>query len=254
MPELRLAAQRIGRRRFLTVAGAAAALAFTTHLPATGAASAAELDARKISQDPFTLGVASGDPLPESVLLWTRLAPSPYEAGGGMPAERVEVQWEVAYDERFFLTVRTGTATAHPEFSHSVHVEVTGLSSGQYYYYRFRTGTWISPVGRVKTASSPGLFQTDLTFAVVACQAYFDGYYTAYKHVAAENVDMVVHLGDYIYEYPVDAAGGHRRYTDRRLPAHFNTETVTLEDYRLRYALYKSDPDLRAAHAAHPFV
>jgi alkaline phosphatase D len=252
LPELRAAAQRIGRRRFLTAAGAAAALAFSTHLPAAGAAAAAELKARRITTNPFTLGVASGDPLPESVLLWTRLAPDPYAPDGGLPAERVEVEWELAYDERFLFVVKRGTATAHPEFHHTVHVEVPGLLSERPYYYRFRTGTWISPVGRTRTA--PGVYSSQLSFAAVACQAYFDGYYTAYRHVAGEAVDFVLHLGDYIYEYPVDAAGGHRRYTDRQVPAHFNRETVTLEDYRLRYGLYKSDPDLQAAHAAHPFV
>ncbi|MGA4959448.1 alkaline phosphatase D family protein [Streptomyces lavendulocolor] len=255
MPELRAAARRMGRRHFLTVAGAAAALAFTTHLPAAGAASPAVLDARRIAADPFTLGVASGDPLPDSVLLWTRLAPSPYEPDGGLPAQRVEVQWEVAFDERFYAVIKSGTATAHPEYAHSVHVEVPGLDPDRSYYYRFRAGTWISPVGRARTAPSPDAFWVpSLTFAAVACAAYFDGYYTAYRHLASEDVDMVVHLGDYIYEYGVDSAGGHRGYTDRSLPAHFNNETVTLQDYRLRYALYKNDPDLRAAHAAHPFV
>ncbi|WP_235033070.1 alkaline phosphatase [Streptomyces sp. WAC05374] len=255
MPELRAAARRMGRRHFLTVAGAAAALAFTTHLPAAGAASPSVLDARKISKNPFTLGVASGDPLPDSALLWTRLAPAPFEPDGGLPPQRVEVEWEVAYDERFFVVVSKGTATAHPEYAHSVHVEVPGLDEDRVYYYRFRTGTWISPVGRVRTAPSADSFWiSSLKFAAVACAAYFDGYYTAYRHLAAEDVDMVVHLGDYIYEYGVDSAGGHRGYTDRQLPAHFNRETVTLEDYRMRYALYKSDADLQAAHAAHPFV
>ncbi|QGV77373.1 alkaline phosphatase [Streptomyces ficellus] len=255
LPELRAAARRMGRRHFLTVAGAAAALAFTTHLPAAGAASRTALDARKISAYPFTLGIASGDPLPDSVLLWTRLAPAPFEPDGGLPAQRVEVQWEVAYDEQFYALVRSGTATAHPEYAHSVHVEVPGLDEDRSYYYRFRAGTWISPVGRARTAPSPSSFWVpSMSFAAVACAAYFDGYYTAYKHVADEDVDMVVHLGDYIYEYGVDSAGGHRGYTDRKLPAHFNTETVTLQDYRLRYALYKNDADLQAAHAAHPFV
>lgn len=255
MPELRAAARRMGRRHFLTVAGAAAALAFTTHLPAAGAASPSVLDARKINKYPFTLGVASGDPLPDSVLLWTRLAPSPYDPDGGLPAQRVEVQWEVAYDEQFYAVIKSGTATAHPEYAHSVHVEVPGLDEDRSYYYRFRAGTWISPVGRARTAPSLASFWVpSLTFAAVACAAYFDGYYTAYKHLASEDLDMVVHLGDYIYEYGVDSAGGHRGYTDRQLPAHFNHETVTLQDYRLRYALYKSDADLQAAHAAHPFV
>ncbi|MET7922922.1 alkaline phosphatase D family protein [Streptomyces sp. NPDC005349] len=255
-PELRAAAGHLGRRRFLTVTGAAAALAFATNLPAAGTASAAEFDARKITADPFTLGVASGDPLPGSVLLWTRLAPSPYEADGGLPAQRVSVEWELAHDERFRRVVRRGTATAHPEFNHSVHVEVDHLAPGGVYYYRFRTGKWVSGTGRTRTAPSAHARTSALTLAAVSCQAYHDGYFTAYKHLAADpSVDVVFHLGDYLYEYAVNSAGGVRGYTGGDvLPAHFNRETVTLEDYRLRYALYKSDPDLRAAHAAHPFV
>ncbi|MFF4521729.1 alkaline phosphatase D family protein [Streptomyces bluensis] len=252
--ELRAAARHLGRRRFLTVTGAAAALAFATNLPTAGVASAAELDAARITENPFTLGVASGDPLSDSVLLWTRLAPSPYEADGGLPAERVTVHWELAHDELFRRIVRRGAATAHPEFQHSVHVEVGFLDPGRVYYYRFRAGDWISETGRTRTA--PGRFglTTPLTFAAVSCQAYHDGYFTAYQHLAADDVDVVFHLGDYLYEYAVNSVGGNRRYTDRTLPDVFNRETVTLEDYRLRYALYKTDPDLRAAHAAHPFV
>ncbi|MFI6872411.1 alkaline phosphatase D family protein [Streptomyces sp. NPDC050400] len=253
-PELRVAAQHLGRRRFLTVTGAAAALAFATNLPTAGTAAAAELDARKITNDPFTLGVASGDPLPESVLLWTRLAPTPYETGSGLPAERVEVRWELALDERFKRVVRRGTTTAHPEFNHSVHVEVDHLAPGRVYYYRFRTGSWVSETGRTRTAPAAGRHVSDLTLAAVSCQAYHDGYFTAYKHLAQDDVDVVFHLGDYLYEYAVTSVGGARKYTDRVLPDVFNRETVTLDDYRLRYALYKSDPDLRAAHAAHPFV
>ncbi|MEV3853363.1 alkaline phosphatase D family protein [Streptomyces sp. NPDC050095] len=254
-PELRAAAQHLGRRRFLTVTGAAAALAFAVNLPAAGSAAAAEFDARKITSDPFTLGVASGDPLPDSVLLWTRLAPKPYETGGGLPAQRVDVRWELALDERFRHIARRGTATAHPEFNHSVHVEVEHLAPGRVYYYRFRVGSWVSETGRTRTAPPASSRHVPaLTLAAVSCQAYHDGYFTAYKHLAEDDVDVVFHLGDYLYEYPVDAAGGARKYADRVLPAHYNSETVTLEQYRLRYALYKSDPDLRAAHAAHPFV
>ncbi|GAA4921881.1 alkaline phosphatase D family protein [Streptomyces coeruleoprunus] len=253
--QLRAAARHFARRRFLTATGAAAALAFATGLPAAGAAQAAELDARKITEDPFTLGVASGDPLPTSVLLWTRLAPRPYEPGSGLPAERIPVHWELAHDERFTRVVRRGLATAHPEFDHSVHAEVPHLEPGRVYHYRFRTGRWISPAGRTRTAPRPGSRVGELRVAAVSCQAYHDGYFTAYRHLAAEDdLAAVLHLGDYLYEYAVNATGGARAYTDRRLPAHFNRETVTLEDYRLRYALYKTDPDLRAAHAAHPFV
>ncbi|MEU8625665.1 alkaline phosphatase D family protein [Streptomyces sp. NPDC048669] len=252
--ELRDAARHTGRRRFLTVTGAAAALAFSVGLPAAGAAGAAELDTRQIGEDPFTLGVASGDPLPDSVLLWTRLAPRPYEPDSGLPRSRVEVSWELARDERFTRIVRRGSATAHPEFHHSVHVEVKGLDAGRVLYYRFRAGEWTSPVGRTRTAPANGARNSELRLAAVSCQAYHDGYFTAYKHLAQEDVDVVFHLGDYLYEYAVSATGGARNYTDRTLPALFNRETTTLEDYRLRYALYKSDPDLRAAHAAHPFV
>ncbi|MEU7012654.1 alkaline phosphatase D family protein [Streptomyces sp. NPDC046385] len=253
--ELRAVARHLGRRRFLTVTGAAAALAFAVNLPAAGTAAAAELDARRLSEDPFTLGVASGDPLPGSALLWTRLAPRPYEIGGGLPTgSRVTVQWELAHDELFRRGVRRGSAIAHPEFDHTVHVEVPDLGPGRVYFYRFRVGAWTSPVGRTRTAPAPGAHNTRLKLAAVSCQAYHDGYFTAYRHLADEDIDVVFHLGDYLYEYAVNGAGGARGYRDRVLPAVFNRETLTLDDYRLRYALYKSDPDLIAAHAAHPFV
>ncbi|MGX5209382.1 alkaline phosphatase D family protein [Streptomyces violaceus] len=253
-PELRAAARHIGRRSFLTTTGAAAALAFATNLPSAGVAAAAELDAARITENPFTLGVGSGDPLPGSVILWTRLAPTPFQADSGLPAERVTVQWELAHDERFRRIARRGTATAHPEFHHTVHVEVGDLDAGRVYYYRFRVGRWVSPAGRTRTAPDPGSRVLGLTLAAVSCQAYHDGYYTPYAHLAADDVDLVFHLGDYLYEYAVNSAGGQRKYTDRTLPDLFNRETLTLDDYRLRYALYKSDPDLSAAHAAHPFV
>ncbi|GGL64304.1 alkaline phosphatase [Streptomyces fumigatiscleroticus] len=251
---LRAAAPYVGRRRFLTVTAAAAALAFGTNLPARGAAAARELDAARIGANPFTLGVASGDPLPDSVLLWTRLAPEPFEADGGMGEQRVAVEWEVALDELFFVVVQRGTVEAHAEYNHSVHVDVKGLTPNAHYYYRFRTGTWISPTGRTRTAPLAGVEALSLRLAAVACQAYRDGYYTAYRHLAKEDIDVVFHLGDYLYEYAVNSMGGERRYKDGTLPDVFNRETMTLADYRMRYALYKSDPDLRAAHAAHPFV
>ncbi|MEU2438410.1 alkaline phosphatase D family protein [Streptomyces rubradiris] len=253
-PELRAAARQFGRRRFLTTTGAAAALAFAVNLPAAGTAAAAEFDARRITADPFTLGVASGDPLPGSVLLWTRLAPQPYQPDGGLPARRVTVHWELAHDANFRRIVRRGTAPAHPEFGHTVHVEVPHLPADRVFFYRFRAGSWLSPTGRTRTAPLPGARPAALTLGAVSCQAYADGYYTAYRHLAEDDVDVVFHLGDYLYEYAVNATGNERKYTDRTLPAHYNRETVTLEDYRLRYALFKSDPDLMAAHAAHPFV
>ncbi|QDY80848.1 alkaline phosphatase [Streptomyces qinzhouensis] len=242
----------VGRRTLLTSAGAAAVLAFATGLP--GSAHAAALDPARIKRDPFTLGVASGDPLPGSVLLWTRLAPRPYETGSGLPRGSFAVDWEVAEDDRFARIARRGSATAHPEFDHSLHVEVTGLEPARVYFYRFRTGKWISPVGRTRTAPDPGARVRELRVALASCQAYHDGYFTAHAHLAEEDLDAVLHLGDYLYEYPVGAGGGARAYRDRKLPGRFDRETRTLAEYRLRYGLYKSDPDLRAAHAAHPFV
>lgn len=252
--ELATAARYLTRRRLMKAAAAATALAFTTSLPACGAFAAPRLAPSGIAGDPFTLGVASGDPLPGSVLLWTRLAPAPFEPDGGLGQQRVEVSWEVALDASFSLVVRRGTVLAHPEYAHSVRVDVTGLEPGSHYYYRFRAGSWISPAGRTRTAPPAGSDTVSLRLAAVACQAYHDGYYTAHRHLAREDVDVVFHLGDYLYEYAVDSAGGARGYTDAVLPAVFNRETTTLTDYRMRYALYKSDPDLRAVHAAHPFV
>ncbi|MEU5113391.1 alkaline phosphatase D family protein [Streptomyces longwoodensis] len=250
----RAAARRIGRRRFLTTGAAAMALAFAVDLPRTGVAAAAEMNAARIDSDPFTLGIASGDPQPGSVVLWTRLAPAPYQPDGGLPAERIDVDWEVARDPAFATVVSRGTATAHPEFHHSVHVEVAGLDPDRVHYYRFRAGTWLSETGRTRTAPEQGAVVPSVRFALTACQAYQDGYFTAYRHLAEDDVAFVFHLGDYIYEYAVDAVGGARNYTDRTVPSLYDREAASLEDYRLRYALYKSDPDLRAAHAAHPFV
>ncbi|CAL9627001.1 alkaline phosphatase D family protein [Streptomyces sp. enrichment culture] len=252
--ELRTAARHVSRRRFLTLTGAAAALAFSSNLPARGAFAAPRLETARITEDPFTLGVASGDPLPDSVLIWTRLAPAPFTPDGGLGQQQVEVAWELALDESFALVVRSGTALAHPEYAHSVRVDLRGLDPATTYHYRFRTGAWISPAGRTRTAPAAGDDVARLRLAAVACQAYHDGYYTAHRHLAREDVDVVFHLGDYLYEYAVNSAGGARNYTDRVLPSVFNRETTTLADYRMRYALYRSDPDLRAAHAAHPFV
>lgn len=178
----------------------------------------------------------------------------PYQPDGGLPAERVDVDWQVAEDETFATIVARGTAVAHPEFHHTVHVEAEGLDPGRVFYYRFRAGTWISETGRTRTAPAADSPVTSMTLAAVSCQAYHDGYFTAHRHLAEDDVDLVLHLGDYLYEYAVDAVGGARGYTDRVLPKLFDHETGTLEDYRLRYALYKTDPDLRAAHARHPFV
>src|SRR5262245_45622826 len=152
--------------------------------------------------DPFKLGVASGDPLPTGVVLWTRLAPDPLE-GGGMPPETVAVRWRVASDERFLRVVRQGTVTARRESAHSVHVDVSGLEPARWYWYQFCVGQGInrieSPIGRTRTAPAANTPES-LRFAFASCQKLEDGYFTAYRHMAEEELDLVVHLGDYIYE------------------------------------------------------
>ncbi|WP_328462257.1 alkaline phosphatase D family protein [Streptomyces sp. NBC_00448] len=242
-------AARQTRRRFLTVTGAATALAFGVNVAHAEAASAAT----PLPGDPFTLGVASGDPLPDAVVIWTRLAPQPYEPLGGMPYHAVDVQWQLAADERFRHVLRSGTATAQPEYSYSVHVDVRGLQPGRHYWYRFKVDGHLSPVGRTRTAPAPWDHPGRLRFAVASCQSWPDGYYTAHAHLAAEDVDAVLFVGDYIYEYGISAAGGLRNTTDP-VPDQFRTEADTLDRYRLQYALYKSDPDLRAAHQNTPWI
>ena len=198
--------------------------------------------------DPFTLGVASGDPLPDSVILWTRLAPDPLaEDGlGGMPDKPVDVQWQLAADERFRDVVASGTVRARPDRAHSVHVEAGGLRPGAQYFYRFRAEGEISPVGRTKTAPAPGSRLDSFAFAFASCQSYTHGHYTAQAHLAEEDLDLVAFLGDYIYE--TGEAGEIGR---PHAPAR---ETESLADYRIRHAQYKTDTDLQAAHAAFPWA
>jgi alkaline phosphatase D len=196
---------------------------------------------------PFPLGVASGDPFADSVVLWTRLAPEPLD-GGGMPMVNVEVSWEIATDASLRTMVNKGSAIARPELGHSVHVEAIGLQPGREYFYRFRCGGEVSPVGRTRTAPADGAAVDRLRFGVCGCSHYEQGYFTAYRHLAAEQFDFVFHTGDYIYE---DRADGGRT---ARVRQHNGDEIQTVVDYRNRYALYKLDPDLRAAHLSAPFV
>jgi alkaline phosphatase D len=196
---------------------------------------------------PFTLGVASGDPQPNGVVLWTRLAPEPL-AGGGLAPEPFRVRWEVAADDRFARIVRDGASEALPELAHSVHVEADGLEPDRVYWYRFIAGGEVSAVGRTKTAPPVGSHPTRLNLALASCQNYEHGYYTAFRHMADEDLDLVIHVGDYIYEarYSENVVVPEREYP--------GPESVTLEQYRHRYSFYKLDPDLQAAHAAAPWA
>jgi alkaline phosphatase D len=198
---------------------------------------------------PFKLGVASGDPAPDGFVIWTRLAPRPFEIGCGMPSTNVEVDWEVASDEAFGSIVQSGKTMARPHLGHSVHVEVAGLSPGRPYWYRFRAGGAQSQAGRAKTTPAAGATLARARFGVAGCQNYEAGLYTAHKYLAAEDLDFVFCYGDYIYENagrptPVGMRPGIQS-------AHFGGEIYSVDDYRRRYAQYKMDPDLQAAHAAH---
>jgi alkaline phosphatase D len=196
------------------------------------------------SGHPFSLGVASGDPQPDGFVIWTRLAPEPL-TGGGMPARPVPVAWEVAADERLRRVVQKGVATAVPEHAHSVHVELRGLDPDRWYWYRFRAGGETSTVGRTRTAPVNGAPHRRLRFAFLSCQHWEQGYYAAYRHLLGDDLDLVVYLGDYIYEAPSWADEVRR---------HEGPEPTTLEEYRNRHALHKTDPDLQAAHAAYPWA
>ncbi|MFY1691481.1 alkaline phosphatase D family protein [Plantactinospora sp. WMMB782] len=219
----------ISRRRFLRVAGGTATAVAVSQLVAElPEAYAAELDPA-----PFTLGVASGEPQHDSVVLWTRLAPDPLDAeDGGMPAEPVRVRWEVARDPGFRHPVRHGEVTARPESAHSVHVVVPHLHPDRWYWYRFRVGEVVSRTGRTRTLPAPGAKVDHLRFAFASCQSWVGGPYPAYRDMAGQELDFVVHLGDYIYE----------------------TTDGSLTEFRRLHALYKTSPDLRAAHARFPFV
>jgi alkaline phosphatase D len=194
--------------------------------------------------DPFSLGIASGAPREDSVVLWTRLAPWPLE-GGGMADEAVPVDWQVSEDESFSKVVARGSEQAVAALGHSVHAEVGGLRAGRPYWYRFRAGGALSPIGRTRTAPAAGSTPDSLRFAFPSCQMYEQGYFSSYRDMATRDLDLVIHLGDYIYEKSWGA--NHVRKHEVGIP-------TTLAEFRDRYALYKLDADLQAAHAAFPWL
>jgi alkaline phosphatase D len=240
---------RLSRRTLLLTGAAAGAAGAVTTWPLAAAAAPYR---GPLNSDPFTLGVASGDPDHDGFVLWTRLAPEPLAADGlgGMPNRLVAVQWELAADAKFRTVVRRGTAAARPESAHTVHVELNGLAPGRVFYYRFRAEKFVSPVGRTRTAPAPNTWGGTLNMSFVSCSQYEHGYFTAYRRLAQDQPDLILHLGDYQYEYAPDT------YT---IPAgnprdHQGPETVTLANYRQRHAQYKTDPDLQAAHAVAPWA
>ncbi|WP_020579007.1 alkaline phosphatase D family protein [Actinopolymorpha alba] len=246
----------LSRRRLLTVGSLSAGALLTGSVPpisfadatfgTTDPARTTSRVSRGLPADVFQLGVASGEPWPDSVVLWTRLAPDPLHGGGLRGIDAVPVEWEIARDQAFRFVERRGTAYAHPREGHSVHVEPQGLRPGREYYYRFRAGTQISPVGRTRTAPARHAQPHRMRFAFASCQNYQHGYFVAYRDLVEQDVEFLAFLGDYIYE-----SAPHPRAVRR----HEGTgEPVTLAEYRNRYARYKTDPDLRAAHAHCPWI
>ncbi|MEE1942249.1 alkaline phosphatase D family protein [Streptomyces sp. TRM 70361] len=234
-------------RRSVVAAGAATAALLP--LAATGQARAAGAPG---DGPVFAHGVASGDPLPDGVLLWTRVTPSPDAVPGSGRGAPVEVSWEIAEDRGFSSVVASGRVTATAASDHTVRADVRGLRPATDYHYRFTAAGVRSPAGRTRTAPADGTTADRLRFGVVSCAHYESGFFAAYRHLAARtDLDAVLHLGDYIYEYGREEfplGSGSVRAVE---PAH---ETVTLADYRQRHAHYKTDPDLRALHAAHPVI
>jgi alkaline phosphatase D len=234
----------LSRRALLGGALAVAAI------PLVGFGPGERSDGRKspgeLTSDPFSLGVASGEPAPDGLVIWTRLAPRPLadDGLGGMPPRVIDTEWEIATDERFHRIEQRGITPATPESAHAVHVELTGLRPATEYFYRFRAGGYLSATGRTRTAPEVGS-PAPLTMCFASCSNFEHGWFTGYRRLAEDHPDLVVHLGDYQYEY-AGRDGGVRR--------HVGPETVTLANYRQRFAQYKTDPDLQAAHAAAPWL
>ena len=195
--------------------------------------------------NPFALGIASGDPLTDGVVLWTRLVNDPLAPGGGMKPEPYGVRFEVALDDDFRRIVKRGAVEARPDEAHSARVELRGLQAGAEYFYRFKFGQSVSPVGRTRTAPPAGAQVDQLRFAFASCQNFANGLFNAYQDVVAQDPEFMVHLGDYIYEGPGGAVSARQHAPAR--------EITTLDDYRIRHGQYKTDLDLQAAHAAMPW-
>jgi alkaline phosphatase D len=204
---------------------------------------------------PFALGVAAGDPAPDGFVIWTRLAPDPLAPHGGMPQSPLPVQWEVAIDQKFAAIVARGEALARPEVGHSVHVEVTGLQPERPYWYRFTIGRDRSLAGAARTLPPAGARVDNVRFGLCGCQHYEDGFYTAYRHLAAEDdLAFVFHYGDFIYEYRQDYEFDKHGLPAAPVRRHAFRDLYALDDYRLAYGQYLSDMDLQAARARHAFL
>jgi alkaline phosphatase D len=241
------------RRRFLAGTGALVGLLSWQQAEIARAAAGRLGASPPLDTDPFTLGVASGEPGAGRVVLWTRLAPDP---GSGQLAspDRLRVDWEVYRDPELRRVTRSGSAWARPEDAHAVHVDVGDLQPGRPYWYRFRAGSFLSPVGRTQTFPGPGERLAGLRFGFCSCSDWQNGEFAAYARMAEEELDVVLQLGDYLYEYGPDLSTypGRRHTTPAAGPG--ASQLTTLGDYRARHAQYKTDPALQALHASAPWL
>lgn len=230
------------RRQILTGLGALSLSACATTAPAVMSLGASQSSLKGLNYL-FPLGVASGDPVSDGFVLWTRLAPMPMEKNGGL-SEPVSVTWQVSEDEAFSRVIKSGQTRAVQNWAHSVHVEVEGLRPLRQYFYRFIANGQTSPIGRAKTAPMLGAAVNNLRFGIASCQHYEQGFFNAYNDMVAQNPDLVLHMGDYIYE----ASWGPQ------VRRQASVEALTLTDYRRIHAQYKTDAALQAAHAAAPWL
>ena len=230
------------RRKILQIAALGAVSSASLWLPRSS------WSQPKFQSNPFKLGVASGSPTHDSVVLWTRLVDDGF-LGSKIGISPITVRWEVAHDDTFTRIVQSGQSQAVAELAHSVHVDVPNLQPDRWYFYRFMVGDAVSGVGKTRTFPAAGTPAAKLRMAYASCQRWESGYFSAYKHMLAENLDAVLFLGDYIYEYP--GAPNGVRLPNMTASLGF---TLTLDDYRARYAVYKSEASLQAMHAACPWL
>ncbi|MBB1245620.1 alkaline phosphatase D family protein [Streptomyces durbertensis] len=235
------------RRAVIAAAGGAALVPLVA-----SAATASRASASTTEAPAFLHGVASGDPLPDGVLLWTRVTPEPGATPGSGRGGRVEVRWEVSLQRNFGTLAAHGRVTTDAASDHTVKADVRGLTPGTEYHYRFTVDGVTSPVGRTRTTPADATSPDRLRLGVVSCSNWEAGHFAAYRHLADRtDLDAVLHLGDYLYEYGAGEYGTRGRSVRRHEPAH---EMVSLADYRTRHGQYKTDPHLRAMHAAHPVI
>jgi alkaline phosphatase D len=235
------------RRTVVKAAAATAVVAAPAIAVATSATAASAQEAPA-----FLHGIASGDPLPDGVLLWTRITPTPDAVPGSGKGPDTAVSWEVAEDKGFTRVVARGTTTSKSASDHTVKVDVRGLRQATAYYFRFTVGASVSPVGHTRTTPATDAATPGVRFGVVSCANWEAGYFSAYRHLAARaDLDAILHLGDYIYEYATGDYPAEQYVVRQHSP---KNEITTLADYRTRHATYKTDADLQALHAAHPVI